>query len=206
MRQTNERLKRVLERARDLGFLGPGPVDDHIEHARAYLPALPRVGRGGLIMDLGTGGGVPGLPLAAWRTDLRWVLVDAMAKRIAFVRSAVDELSLDVRVIEARAEVLAAEAEWRGGVDTVVARSLAAPAVAAEYAAPLLKVGGTAVIAEPPGGAAERWPAAGLAHLGMRTGHVLYAPTATLQVLEQFEACPEKFPRRVGVAAKRPLF
>ena len=91
-------------------------------------------------------------------------------------------------------------------VDVVVARSLAAPAVAAEYAAPLLKVGGTAVIAEPPGGAPDRWPADGLADLGMRTGHVLFAPTATLQILEQAERCPEKFPRRVGVAAKRPLF
>ena len=178
----------------------------HVEHARAYLPALPRVGRGGTVVDLGTGGGVPGLPLATWRTDLHWVLVDAMAKRIAFVRSAVAELGLEVAVVEGRAEELAQQPEFRGVADVVVARSLAAPAVAAEYAAPLLKVGGKAVIAEPPVGAAERWPATGLAELGMRKGHGLFAPTATLQILEQVEGCPEKFPRRTGVAAKRPLF
>ena len=202
----DDALVAVLERARDLGFLGPGPVTDHLEHARAYLPALPRVGSGGVVMDLGTGGGVPGLPLAYWRSDLRWVLVDAMAKRVAFVRSAAEELGLDVEVIEERAEVLAGGESWAASVDVVVARSLAAPAVAAEYAAPFLKLGGKAVIAEPPGGSPERWPSDGLAKLGLRRGHALFAPRATLQILEQYERCPDKFPRRVGVAAKRPLF
>lgn len=202
----DEPLLRVLERSRDLGFLGPGPITDHLEHARAYLPALPRVGKGGVIVDMGTGGGVPGIPLAFWRTDLTWVLVDAMVKRVAFVRTAVEELGLTVEVIEARAEDLATDPRFAHNVDMMVARSLAAPGIAAEYAAPLLKVGGKAVIAEPPGGNADRWPADGLAALGMRTGHVLYAPTATLQILEQFQECPAKFPRRTGVAAKKPLF
>jgi 16S rRNA (guanine527-N7)-methyltransferase len=194
-------LLRVLARSRDLGFLGPGPVEAHVEHARAYLPALPAAGT---VVDLGTGGGVPGLPLAVWRPDLHWVLVDVMAKRIAFVRSAVAELGVDVEVLEGRAEELAADR--RGMADAVVARSLAAPGIAAEYAAPFLKVGGRAVIAEPPGGSADRWPDAGLAELGMRCGQVLGSDTATLQVLEQFAACPPRFPRRTGVAAKRPLF
>ncbi|HVV35042.1 MAG TPA: RsmG family class I SAM-dependent methyltransferase [Acidimicrobiales bacterium] len=196
-------LLRVLERARELGFLGPGPVAAHIEQARAYLAALPA---GGTVLDLGTGGGVPGLPLATWRSDLRWVLIDAMAKRIAFVRWAVEDLGVHAEVVEGRAEELAAETGWRAGADAVVARSLAAPAVAAEYAAPLLRVGGVAVIAEPPGGAPERWPAAGLAQLGMRRGRVLATEGTTLQLLEQVEPCPAKFPRRTGVAAKRPLF
>jgi len=196
-------LVRVLDRARDLGFLGPGPVEPHIEHARAYLDALPSHGT---VIDLGTGGGVPGVPLAFWRRDLRWVLVDAMAKRVAFVRSAVVDLNLDVEVIEARAEELAAREGWRGCADAVVARSLAAPGIAAEYAAPLLRVGGLALIAEPPGGDEGRWPTAGLAQVGMRTGDVVRSDGATVQVLVQESACPAKFPRRVGAAAKRPLF
>lgn len=146
------------------------------------------------------------MPLATWRDDLRWVLVDAMAKRVAFVRAAAEDLGVEVEVVEARAEQLAAQSEWRGTIDVVVTRSLAAPAVAAEYAAPFLRVGGTAVIAEPPGGAPDRWPSEGLARLGMRTGHVLFAPAATLQILEQVEPCPDTFPRRVGAAAKRPAF
>jgi 16S rRNA (guanine527-N7)-methyltransferase len=202
----DELLRRVLEQARDLGFLGPGPVVEHLDHARAYLPALPRVGRGGVVVDLGTGGGVPGLPLAYWRTDLTWVLVDAMVKRAAFVQSAVEELGLKVEVLEARAEAMATDPRWSRNVDVVVARSLAAPGIAAEYAAPLLQAGGKAVIAEPPGGDANRWPPEGLAKLGMQRGPVLFAPTATLQVLEQVGECPAAFPRRVGAAAKRPLF
>lgn len=157
-------------------------------------------------MDLGTGGGVPGLPLAFWRTDLRWILVDAMAKRMAFVRRAVADLAIEVQVVEGRAEELGKDPDLARQVDVVVARSLAAPGLAAEYAAPFLKVGGKAVIAEPPGGAPDRWSPAGLAELGMQRGHALYAPTATLQILEQVSECPAKFPRRVGAAAKRPLF
>ena len=144
--------------------------------------------------------------MASWRSDLRWVLVDAMAKRVTFVREAAQELELDVEVVEGRAEELAGQHEWRGSADVVVARSLAAPGVAAEYAAPFLKTGGKAVVAEPPGGAPGRWKTEGLAILGMRKGAVLFAPTATLQVLEQFEPCPPRFPRRVGAATKRPLF
>lgn len=181
-------------------------MEDHLAHARAYLPALPKVGVGGLAMDLGTGGGVPGLPLASWRSDLSWVLVDAMVKRAAFVTGAVADLALEAEVVEGRAETVALDERFSRRVDVVVARSLAAPGVAAEYAAPLLRLGGKAVIAEPPGGDPARWPSEGLALLGLRRGPVLFAPTATLQVLEQVSECPSMFPRRVGAAAKRPLF
>ncbi|MDP1794869.1 MAG: class I SAM-dependent methyltransferase [Acidimicrobiales bacterium] len=202
----DEALLGVLNEARELGFLGPGPVEPHLEHARAYLPALPRLGRGGIVVDLGTGGGVPGLPLAYWRTDLHWVLVDAMTKRIAFVRRAAAALGLDIDVREARAETLALDPLFSRQVDVVVARSLAHPGLAAEYAAPFLKVGGKAVIAEPPGGDAGRWSRTGLAELGMQPGHVLFGETATIQILEQVSECPDRFPRRVGIAAKRPIF
>ncbi|MEY2398303.1 MAG: rRNA (guanine527-N7)-methyltransferase, partial [Actinomycetota bacterium] len=126
---TDDSLLGVLERSRDLGFLGPGPVEDHLGHARAYLPALPKLCHPGVVMDLGTGGGVPGLPLAFWRTDLTWVLVDAMSKRASFVRSAVSDLGLDAEVVEGRAEVIATDSRFAREVDVIVARSLAAPGV-----------------------------------------------------------------------------
>ena len=197
-RLADEPLLRALERARDLGFLGPGPVVDHLDHARAYLPALPPQGAGGVVVDLGTGGGVPGVPLAYWRPDLTWVLVDAMVKRASFVQTVVDELRLTATVLESRAEAMALQAPWQHNCDVVVARSLAAPGIAAEYAAPLLKPGGHAVIAEPPGGNPDRWPADGLALLGMRPGAILSAPQATLQVLEQVESAAV---RQVQVSA-----
>ena len=93
-----------LERARRLGFLGPGPVDDHVAHAAGFLDALVDVS--GRVVDLGTGGGVPGLVVAVARPDLEVVLVDATAKRCRFLESAVLALGLGTEVVEGRAEVV----------------------------------------------------------------------------------------------------
>ena len=66
MTDSAEALRATLERARDLGFLGPGPVADHLAHARGFLVAESALGRSpGQVVDLGSGGGVPGLVLAA---------------------------------------------------------------------------------------------------------------------------------------------
>lgn len=192
----------VLERSRALGFLGPGPVDDHIAHAGGFVQAVRDVT--GRLVDLGSGGGVPGLVLAAARPDLEVVLVDAMAKRCDLLRDAVATLGLvRARVVHGRAEVIG-RGELRGTASAVVARSFGAPAVTAECAAPLLRPGGLLVVSEPPD-AADRWDVDGLAALGLRLDHRT-AEKPALQVLVQAVACPERFPRRDGMPAKRPLF
>ena len=76
----------VLERSRALGFLGPGPVDDHVAHAQGFVAALEGVR--GRVVDLGAGGGLPGLVVATARPDLELVLVEAIGKRAAFLREA----------------------------------------------------------------------------------------------------------------------
>jgi 16S rRNA (guanine527-N7)-methyltransferase len=192
-----------LERARSLGLLGPGPVEDHLSHAAGFLAALGDVT--GCVVDLGSGGGVPGLPIALARPDLRLVLVDAAARRGAFLADAIAGLDLAerVRVVVGRAEVLG-RGDLRGTADAVVARGFGPPAATAECGAPLLRVGGLLVVSEPPEDA-PRWPDAGISQLGLaRRG----APTGSprVQVLEQVSACPQNFPRRDGVPAKRPLF
>jgi len=194
----------VLERARTLGFLGPGPVEGHIEHAGAFVAAIAE--RGGLVVDLGAGGGVPGLVVALARSDLQVQLVDSVAKRCRFLEDAVVALDLGerVRVIESRAEDLG-RGQQRGTVDVVLARSFGPPAATAECAAPLLVVGGWLVVSEPPSDRGARWRERPLAQLGLRPRHgTLTGPR--LQVLEQVAPCPDRFPRRVGVPAKRPLF
>ncbi len=191
-----------LERARALGFLGPGPVAGHIEHATGFLTALHEVS--GTVVDLGSGGGVPGLIIGVARPDLTVVLVEATAKRVRFLENAAATLALDSQVVEARAEVVGHSA-MRGTVDAVVARSFGSPAATAECAAPLLRLGGVLVVSEPPVPDPGRWPSAGLAQLGMAVG-----PRSdrfpVVQVLHQDAACPATFPRRVGQPAKRPLF
>jgi 16S rRNA (guanine527-N7)-methyltransferase len=196
-------LDAALERSRALGFLGPGPVTEQRRHAEAFLDAIDGFPRRAL--DLGAGGGLPGLVLAAARPEWTWVFLDAMAKRTSFLAAEVEALGLTDRVDvwTGRAEVLATAA--RSSFDLVVARSFGPPAVTAESAAPFLAVGGQLVVSEPPGSVGERWPAAGLRQLGLEVDAIVPGPP-TLVRLRQVVSCPERFPRRVGAAAKRPLF
>ena len=149
---------------------------------------------------------MPGLPLAALWRGSEWVLLDGSIRRCAFLEEAVSDLTLEgrVRVVCSRAEE-AGRSELRGGFDLAVARSFAPPAVTAECGSPFLELGGLLVVAEPPGGSPQRWDPDGVAQLGMELGAVSASPTA-YQVLRQVRPCPSRYPRRVGIPAKRPLF
>lgn len=202
----------VLEEARRRGFLGPGPVEPHLLHARGFAAALEAEAGAGWrparAADLGSGAGLPGLPLALGLVETEWILVDSSQRRAAFLRSVVDDLALGERitVVEERAEAVGRAPAYRGSFDLVVARSFGPPAVVAECGAPLLHVGGYAVVSEPPEGSPERWPADGLAPLGLVPRRSVQADGAAYQVLRQDAPCPDRWPRRVGVPAKRPLF
>lgn len=197
-----EGLRPQLERARSLGFLGPGPIDDHLHHANGFVRLL--VGVQGRVVDLGSGGGVPGLVIATERPDLDLVLVDAMEKRCRFLEQAVAAMGCtQVRVVQGRAEQVG-RSELRGTAAAVVARSFGPPPATAECAAPLLQPGGLLIVSEPPE-PANRWPSEGTALLGLSPGRRLPGPPA-FQVLEQQDACPSSYPRRDGLPAKRPLF
>ena len=195
----------VLEESKGRGFLGPGPVADHIDRALdglVFLPPAP-----GHYLDMGSGGGIPGLPLVMARPETWWVLLDGSVTRAAFLTEAVGRLGLDERVsvLAARAEEAGRQPDLRGAFDGVVARSFGAPAVTAECAAPFLRVGGQLIVAEPPGGDQGRWPAGPLQQLGLRPTAGITEPSA-FQVLVMDAPCPARFPRRVGVPAKRPLY
>jgi 16S rRNA (guanine527-N7)-methyltransferase len=190
-----------LRRAQGLGFLGPGPVEEHLHHAQGFLDAL--AGVSGRVVDLGSGGGVPGLVVGVARPDLTLVLVDAMAKRCRFLEGAVRALGLQATVVEGRAEVLG-RGPLRASVDAVVARSFGPPATTAECAAPLLVAGGRLVVSEPPD-APDRWSPDALVELGLAVGP-RHAGPPIMQILHQVAPCPDRYPRRDGVPAKRPLF
>lgn len=205
---TTEALRDVLECSRDLGFLGPGRVEDHIEHARAFLPLLDYSRR---VVDLGSGGGVPGLVLACELPSLEMVLVDAMDKRCRFLRGAVPALGLEdrVRVEHGRAEDLARRPALRRAFDTVVARSFGPPAVTAECAVGFLDGPGARVlVSEPPRTetSRERWPAAGLGLLGLVPDGRVDCGSASIQVLRLVELPDDRYPRPTGRPGKRPLF
>jgi 16S rRNA (guanine527-N7)-methyltransferase len=206
-------LDAVLARSRSLGYLGPGSVRVQADHARGFAAGLPEAPR--RFLDLGTGGGVPGLVLALHWSDSRAVLLDASARRCAFLAEAVEELGFGSRVsvVRSRAEEAGRRDGLRGEFDAVVARSFGPPAVTAECAAPFLVVGGRLVVSEPPGDDEQsteappppRWPAKGLARVGLAADGAWTEPFHYRSfVLER--PCPDEFPRRDGVPAKRPLF
>ena len=203
----------ILEQSRDLGFLGPGPVDAQISHAEGFLPFLP-IGEDDQVsnlkvLDLGSGGGLPGLVLALARPNAQLVLLDSNQRRCSFLQSAIEELSLSDRVQVAlgRAEELARDTALRGSCDIVVSRSFGPPGVTAECAIGFLSgVGAQLLISEPPESQSTRWPAEGLQRLGLELGRRETDGMATIQQLLMVTACPETYPRRVGIPAKRPVF
>lgn len=197
-------LTAILGEARRSGFLGPGPVVDHVRHAQVFVAAVDGEPRRAL--DLGSGGGVPGLILARLWPHSTWVLLDAGDRRTRFLIHAVAALGLGGRteVVRARAEEAGRFERLRGGFGLVVARSFGSPSVTAECAAPFLEVGGRLVVSEPP--VRRRWPEVPLAQLGFVPGDGVERSSGKAQILVQDRICPDRFPRRVGVAAKRPLF
>lgn len=196
-------LLETIEESRRFGFLGPGPIEPQIAHADAFDAALG--GGDGPLLDLGSGGGLPGLVLAVRRPGTEVVLLDAMVRRTEFLVRAVERLGLadHVRVVCARAEE-AARTELRGHFSGVVARSFGPPAVTAECAVGFLTVGGRLVVSEPPTGSAERWEAAGLLDLGLTLEEVVGVEPRFVRLRKVTDH--DRWPRRTGVPTKRPLW
>lgn len=213
-------LLEVLERARRLGFTGAAAPQEHVAHALRFgaaLDAVPPTGAvdavgirdaagpaGFLGVDLGSGAGLPGLVLALALPHSTWVLVEAMDRRAGPLVDAVNHLDLADRVTvwRGRAEEFARKVDYRGRADLVTARGFSGPAATAECAAPLLRPGGVLAVSEPPDSDGSRWSPQGLAELGL-------APIGVVEgvmVCEAVAPCPDTYPRRVGVPAKRPLF
>jgi len=190
-------------RAQRLGFLGPGEVERHAQQARGFHDAVPAPD---LALDLGSGGGVPGLALAAWWPQSRWVLLDAGDRRAVFLTDAVEELGFGdrVAVIRSTAEDAAHDPRHRAEFDLVVARSFGTPAVVAECGAPFLREGGRLVVSEPPEPDACRWPADELARFGLEVEVVPRFAGSSVVVLRQRHLAPAEVPRRPGIPARRP--
>jgi 16S rRNA (guanine527-N7)-methyltransferase len=197
----------VLEDARELGLLGPGPVARQVEHALDLALAIGEFD--GRMLDLGSGGGLPGLVLFERWEGASGVLLDAQRRRCEFLTRAVTTLDLDGRVVVecGRAEVLARTEHLRAGFDLVVARSFGAPAVTAECAVGFLRAGGELVVTEPPeSDPAERWVPVGLAELGFGPAEPMRVGETGAVRIHLSEGVNDRWPRRDGIPTKRPLW
>ncbi len=157
------------------------------------LRGLPLVSRfEGPIVDVGSGGGAPGIPLAHALPQHEVVLLEAERRKCEFLERVAPA---NARVVWGRAEEQ--ETDWAG---VAVAKALAHPATAAEWCLPLVRPGGAVVLWVGPSAEPER-----VARVAERiAGELVDSPPGFL-VLGKLGLTPAGFPRRVGVAKKRPL-
>jgi 16S rRNA (guanine527-N7)-methyltransferase len=148
----------------------------------------------GPIVDVGSGGGTPGIPLAASLPDRQVTLLEAERRKADFLRTWEAELA-NLSVVWGRAEEQELE---RFGV--AVAKALAPPAVAAEWCLPLVREGGAVLLWVGPSA-----DAAAVARAATQVGGELVKTPPGLLVLRKTGPTPDGFPRRTGVARKRPL-
>lgn len=165
------------------------------------------------LADIGTGAGFPGLVLKIVYPAVQLTLVESVGKKADFCRHVVNTLGLDnVEVIQERAENIGQLLAYREQFDWAVARAVAALPVLAEYLLPLVRVGGSMLAMKGESGPVESH--ASEHALQMLGGHLRQLVPVTLPgvveerylvIVDKVAATPARYPRRVGIPAKRPL-
>jgi 16S rRNA (guanine527-N7)-methyltransferase len=184
-------------------------VDDHLADSLVALE-LEAVREARHALDLGSGPGMPGLPLAIALPDASFVLLESSSRKCAFLERTAAACGIaNVEVVHSRAESYEA---GRDRHDVVTARAVARLDITAEYAAPLMELGGTLVAwggkrsADAEAAAERAANVLGLAGLGVRRVEPFpRAHSRYLHLMSKVRPTPSRFPRRPGVAAKRPL-
>ena len=163
-------------------------------------------------VDVGSGAGFPGIPLAIMLPDTRFTLVDALGKRVDFLKTVIDRLGLNAEALHLRAEDAARRDDLREGFDLAVARAVAPMNVLCEYMLPLVRVGGKMLALKGPGLDEELAQAENaLRLLGGELERVqpLAIPgrdwNHRAAWIAKTAPTPQKYPRRAGTVEKRPL-
>ncbi len=190
--------------------------------ALTLVPLLADLPEGGRVLDVGSGGGLPGVPLAIVMPRLNFTLLEATGKKADFLRSIADGLRLaNLTVVNDRAERAAHErgskderlgrglsgpVGLRGSFDAVTARALGPLATAAELTVPFAKVGGLILLVKGQRAEEELAEAQEALHL-LHASHAatVETPTGRIVVLEKFHHTPKVYPRRDGEPKRTPL-
>ena len=183
-----------------------------LDSLSAAQPLPPFMLRSGAFIDVGSGGGFPGIPMKLAFPGMVGTLLDSTAKKTAFLAHACDVLGLQyMTVCTSRAETAARDAGMREKFDIAFARAVAEVAALAELTLPFVRVGGLVVMHKKADIAEELQRAAGaIETLGGSLRNVVPVSLPglndrSLVVLEKQGATPELYPRRPGMPAKRPL-
>lgn len=171
----------------------------------SLLPlSLPYLKEGARCVDVGSGAGFPGLPLAIMRPDLDMTLMDSLGKRVDFLTETCEQLSMDrCRAVKIRAEEAT---ETREAFDIAFSRGVARLSVLAEYCLPLVREGGVMIALKSLSAELEIEEAQNaMGILGGKLVEVFGTPERNAVVIEKISQTPSKYPRRAGIPEKRPL-
>ena len=199
-----EQLARLIS---DWPGLVSGPAQDLVADS---LVLLEHLGDAKKIVDVGSGGGLPGLPLKIVRPDLSVTLVESDQDKAAFIVRASAALGLeDVEVLAKRAEEVGQDPRYREAFDVAVARALAPMPVLAELCLPLVRVGGR-LLAQKTANEDLQKAAPAIDVLGGALNRVVAAPSAirgvgTVVIIDKIRPTPAAYPRRPGVPERKPL-
>lgn len=165
------------------------------------------------IIDIGTGGGFPGIPMKIVKEDSKMVLLDSLNKRINFLNEVINELNLpNIKTIHGRAEDFAQTVEYRQRFDLAVSRAVANLTVLLEFCLPYVKVGGYFVALKGPAIEEEIKAAeVALKVLGGKIEEIIEVDIEdsdlkhNLLVVKKIKDTPKKYPRKAGMVTKNPI-
>ena len=165
------------------------------------------------IVDVGTGGGFPGVPLAILLPDKQFTLIDSLQKRLKIIDELCARTDIEnVTTLHGRAEDLAAQPAYRQQFDLCVSRAVANTAVLAEYCLPFLKVGGYLLAYKGPDAATEAAEAKkAISLLGGSLTEIrgcnlaAYGLDHNILIIKKVKDTPQKYPRKAGTPSKEPL-
>ncbi len=186
--------------------------EKHIFDALTLLPILAELPTASRVIDVGSGGGLPGVPLAIVRPDLQFVLLEPTGKKAAFLNHVTEQLSLvNVEVVRDRAEIIGSAsapepAEHRDGYDAVVSRAVGRLRMLAELTVPLANQGGLVVLVKGQRADEELVEARQALHmLCVSHAGTIETPTGRIVVLEKRRPTPGKYPRSAADIKRKPL-
>jgi 16S rRNA (guanine527-N7)-methyltransferase len=179
----------------------------HVLDSLTLLPLLSELSPGSRIIDVGSGGGLPGVVLAIVLPQLRFTLLEATGKKAKFLRDTARTLSLaNIDVVQERAEKAGQSPAHREQYSTVVARAVGTLALIAELTVPLVKVGGQVLLIK--GERAEEELAAAKQALYLLHAHhagTIHTATNRIVVLDKIRKTPGAYPRKEGEPKRAPL-
>lgn len=183
-----------------------GVVTRHFADSILGASLIPE---GARVIDVGTGAGLPGVPLKIMRPDIELTLLDSLNKRIGFLSEVDAELKLGCRLVHSRAEDGGMRPEFREKYDVALSRAVAEARVVLEWTLPFVKPGGASVMYKGPGAGDEIEAAKNALKLLCGSAEIKHFETAwgerNLVVVQKTAKTPSKYPRKAGTAAKQPL-